>query len=297
MVQQSVDTSSLMHNTRKFIKSIIPASIFHRVRDFPYYFIDLVQKNDKTNDTCPPLSLMFDGPRSKEKFKTSGEQALHFYKEVAKISPDSFMLDIGSGIGRKTIPLLSFLSPAAMYVGMDINTTGIDWCLRNITSKNGRFMFFPVNIYNKFYSPNGSIIPNKLVLPFADNSFDVVALWSVFTHMYPDDIAHYLSEIARVLKPGGQLLCSYYLMNEQAQARIKDGSARQAIVHAGDRYWTNNPNIPEDLIAVSDAWLGQEATKVGLAIDSIRYGAWSGNAVDSAIEQMNFQDIVIARKR
>lgn len=297
MSQSSVDTSSTMHNIRKVIKSVIPASVFHVVRDIPYYFIDLFSNDRANEDTCPPLRLMFDGPRSKEKFKVSGQQALHFYKNIAKISPDSFMLDIGSGIGRKTIPLLSFLSPAAMYVGMDINTTGIDWCLRNITSKNSRFMFFPVNIYNKFYSPNGSIVPGKLVLPFADNSFDAVALWSVFTHMYPDDIAHYFSEISRVLKPGGQLLSSYYLMNAEAIARVKDGTTLQNIAHAGDRYWTNNPNIPEDLIAVSDDWLRLEMEKTGMAVDSILYGAWSGHAADDAMEQMNFQDIVIARKR
>jgi SAM-dependent methyltransferase len=157
-------------------------------------------------------------------------------------------------------------------------------------------MFFPVSIYNKFYAPNGAVSPENLVLPFADNSFDAVALWSVFTHMYPDDIAHYFSEISRVLKPGGRLLSSYYLMNDRARTRIADGTARQNIVHVGDRYWTANPNIPEDLIAVSDDWVRRELERVGMGPDLILYGAWSGNAVDPRIEQMNFQDIVIARK-
>jgi len=47
------------------------------------------------------------------------------------------------------------------------------------------------------------VAPDK-PLPFPDASFDTVLSFQVFEHV--DDTAHYLSEIRRVLAPGGQLV-------------------------------------------------------------------------------------------
>jgi SAM-dependent methyltransferase len=283
------------HAAKRAIKSVIPASMFHRVRDLPYV-VSSWYKPDEGTDRIPPLRLMFDGVRSKAAFVENGQSALRFYRDTAQISPNSAMLDIGSGIGRKTVPLLDFFTPQALYVGIDLNPVGVGWCLRHVTKINQRFMFFSVDLYNKFYAPNGAIKPRDLVLPFPDDSFDVVALWSVFTHMYPTDIDHYISEISRVLKPGGKLTASFYLMNDQAQERIDAGEASQKITHKGDQYWTTNPNIPEDLIAVGDDWLRDVLVRHGMEVSSMLYGEWSGNAVDPAIAHLNFQDIVIARR-
>src|SRR5690606_30936411 len=38
---------------------------------------------------------------------------------------------------------------------------------------------------------------------------DIVQFMSVFTHLRPAEIRAYLGEAARVMKPGGALLCSY----------------------------------------------------------------------------------------
>jgi ubiquinone/menaquinone biosynthesis C-methylase UbiE len=46
--------------------------------------------------------------------------------------------------------------------------------------------------------------------PFADSSFDFVYLVSVFTHMLPADMEHYLSEISRVLKPAAKCAVSFF---------------------------------------------------------------------------------------
>ena len=41
---------------------------------------------------------------------------------------------------------------------------------------------------------------------------DVAFLTSVFTHMLPEDVEHYLDELARVLKPGGRTLITWFLL-------------------------------------------------------------------------------------
>ncbi len=283
---------------RGAIKRMLPAPVFHLVRDAPYALRDLIDGAPR-DARLPPLRHQFDGPRGYDVFARNGQEALAFYQRVLGIRPDCKMLDIGSGIGRKTLPLLDVFNQDALYVGIDIDERGVRWCSRNITPLHPRFVFFRLDIANKFYNPAGGIRPSELVLPFTENSFDLVVLWSVFTHMYPVDIARYLQEIGRVLKPGGRIAASYYVMSEHAQREVQSGAARERIVHhlAESQCWTNNPNIPEDLMGVGEDWLRAAHANAGLAIaEPIRYGAWSNNDVAPEFAALNWQDIVVAAK-
>ena len=97
------------------------------------------------------------------------------------------MLDIGCGIGRKTIPLTHYLTSEATYQGMDINRTGIEWCQEKMSAKFANFRFQQVDVYNKFYNPQGTVRPVDYKFPFESETFDFVTLVSVFTHMPPTD--------------------------------------------------------------------------------------------------------------
>jgi len=279
---------------KQAVKNIIPAPVFSAIRDLPWAIRDVIDQGPR-DGVMPPLRLMRDGPRGREVWIQNGEEALRFYRDVLRLGPDSTMLDIGSGMGRKTIPLLSYLNGKARYIGIDIDRDQVRWCSRNITPRNFRFSFIHVDLFNKFYNPSGSIPPSKFILPFPDRSFDVVTLWSVFTHMYPDDVAHYLAEIGRVLRPGGRVVASYFLINDAVLAGLRDGSIGPAL-HQGDRYWTNNPNIPEDLIALDEAWLRRAYADAGLSVDDpVLRGSWTGAEVDPGLVNINRQDIVVAR--
>jgi SAM-dependent methyltransferase len=244
----------------------------------------------------PPLHLMFDGPRSYELFRKMGEETLEFYKTSVGLKSTDSILDIGCGIGRKTIPLLDYLGSEALYVGMDIDRRGIDWLLRNVASRNERFVFLQLDIFNKFYNPKGAINPSRLVLPFPDASFEVVALWSVFTHMFPEDIAHYLTEIFRVLKPGGRIVASYYLFNEKVLAMMQNSKTKINFFHELKNCRTTNPNMPEDALAVNDTWLLTVHEHLDLKPQPIFYGGWSDHISQVGAEIINLQDIVIATK-
>lgn len=60
-------------------------------------------------------------------------------------------------------------------------------------------------------------------IPAADDSADGVAIFSVFTNIYPEHAYLLTMEAARVLKPGGRLLISYMdISHERHQATFKD---------------------------------------------------------------------------
>lgn len=52
----------------------------------------------------------------------------------------------------------------------------------------------------------GGVCGSALVLPFADDSFDIVGAFDVVEHCEPESVA--LAELSRVLKPGGTLMIS-----------------------------------------------------------------------------------------
>ena len=283
-------------NFRQFVKNAMPARAFHLLRDLPSRGRGLFEQKPSGQGPIPPLGLMFDGPRSYDLFLSMGKETSEFYKTAVALKSTDSILDIGCGIGRKTIPLLGYLSDQALYVGMDLDRRGIDWLLRNVTSQNQRFVFIHFDIFNKFYNPNGALDPSRLVLPFPDASFDVVALWSVFTHMYPNDMAHYLSEISRVLKPGGRLLASYYLYNEEVLSLMRSSKTKTNFPYELENCRTTNPNMPEDALAVGDEWLLEVLKKLSLRPVSIFYGEWSGHTPYPGSKTINMQDIVIAEK-
>ena len=87
------------------------------------------------------------------------------------------------------------------------------------------FDFTVVDIQNGAYNPTGKYKSSHFHFPYPDGSFDVVFLASLFTHMLPSDVKHYLHEIVRVLKPGGRSLITFFLLNEESSALIKEGKA------------------------------------------------------------------------
>ena len=120
------------------------------------------------------------------------------------------MLDIGCGIGRMAVPLTRYLNEQGSYEGFDIVAEGIDWCTKKITPKYPRFSFHLADVYSQKYNPEGTFSASEYPFPFKDESFDLVFLTSVFTHMLPPDVENYMKEISRVLKRNGSCLITFF---------------------------------------------------------------------------------------
>ena len=131
--------------------------------------------------------------------------------EYANLKPGARVLDIGSGQGRLAIGLSNFYKGKLnCYFGIDVDRFSVEWCKRNISALNEGFNFLHLDVENERYNPNGYKLHDPIQLPFKADSFDVVFLYSVFTHMRSDDIQYYLNEISRMLSTDGRVFFTAY---------------------------------------------------------------------------------------
>jgi len=237
----------------------------------------------------PPRSLVKVHPAS---FDRMGRQFRDYFIEYAHLQPDQRVLDVGCSAGRMAIPLTEYLNPEGGYWGFDIRPEAIEWCQKHISARHPQFHFLHADIYNQQYNPRGGVKAKDYRFPFEDATFDLVFLVTVFSHLLPADMENYLRESARVLKPGGTCLASYFLYDPQAGARLQTERPRLVFQHAGENYQCANPENPEAAIAFEEDYIQGLHTANGLEIRQVlRGGTWS--------EDRNFftaQDIVIARK-
>jgi len=240
----------------------------------------------------PPTRLMFDGPRSIQDFKNNGTDFLEYFVNLCNLKPDGKVLDVGCGIGRKTLPLTQYLDENGKYEGFDIIDLGINWCNQNITNKYPNFHFQKADVINKYYNPDGKYEASEYKFPFEENYFDLVFLGSVFTHMLPNELENYLSEVFRVLKSDGRCLISYFLINKNSLGAIQSNKSSIDFKYDLDNYRTTDIDIPEDAVSYKESYIRNLYQKQSLEIlEPIYFGSWSGRD-----EYLDYQDLIIAKK-
>lgn len=102
-----------------------------------------------------------------------------------RVVAGSRVVEIGPGAGRWTEHLIPL---AVEYQGIDISSTCVEICSAK----------FAQHGHAKFRVNDGNDLPGV-----ADGSVDVIWSFDVFVHINLADIARYLEEFKRVLKPGG----------------------------------------------------------------------------------------------
>lgn len=125
------------------------------------------------------------------------------------LPPDPMVLDIGCGCGK--MARYFALNPGLRYLGVDIFEPSILWCRRAFERYGDRFRFEHFDGYSAAYNPGGKLRAEDYVLPAPDGSVDVVVCGSLFTHLFEPQARHYLSQLRRVLKPGGSALVSLHV--------------------------------------------------------------------------------------
>jgi SAM-dependent methyltransferase len=135
--------------------------------------------------------------------------------------------------------------------------------------------------------------PEGYRFPFDAETFDFVFATSVYTHMLPDSVARYISEAARVLKPGGTFFGTFFLHNALTDALESQGRSHAQFPYRPDApFRAANPHVPENAVAYAEAHvLDLVGRALNDAAPQVHPGAWSGRP-----DFVSYQDIVIARK-
>jgi ubiquinone/menaquinone biosynthesis C-methylase UbiE len=111
-------------------------------------------------------------------------------REALDVKPGERVLDIGAGPGFLAAELAASAAPTGAVLGTDISKAMLAIAAARLGSAGGGELRFEH--------------ADACALPCTDESFDAVAATQVYE--YVEDIAAALSELARVLRPGGRAL-------------------------------------------------------------------------------------------
>lgn len=264
--------------------------VINAVRKVYYPCLDFFESLFGLRDELtPPRNMMFVG---KGNFKKIGDEFVQYFIDKAGLKKTDSVLDIGCGIGRMAIPLTKYLSKEGSYEGMDIVAKGIDWCSQKITPRYPNFRFQLSDVYSELYNPGGRFKSTEYKFPYDDKLFDFIFLTSVFTHVMPDEVENYLSEIARVLKPGGTCFITFFLLNEDSLNHVDKKLSSFSFSHRYGNYSIEDESAPLYAVAYQENFIRNLYYKFGLKIKQpVYYGSWCGRKIF-----LDLQDIVIANK-
>ncbi len=206
-----------------------------------------------------------------------GKRWVPRFVELVGLQPDQAVLEPGCGTGRMAEALTGYLNASGSYAGFDIVPEAIRWCDEHISSRHANFSFRHVDVFNQEYNPGGSVPPAEFTFPYSDASFDFVFLTSVFTHMLPADVRHYLDEIRRVLRPEARCLATFFLLSDESIASARAGRASRRFAHEGDGFFYDYRDAPEAAVAYREEDVLAFLDSAGLELARpIRYGRWAG---------------------
>ncbi|MBI5882634.1 MAG: class I SAM-dependent methyltransferase [Elusimicrobia bacterium] len=182
-----------------------------------------------THGHAPPAQEAIDASRAE------GREFL----DHGIVFPGAEVLDLGCGNGRQLFGLLD--KGLGSYVGADPVRESIDFCDSHIFPLVEGARFIHLDVLNEFYNPKGKMLPEQVVLPFPDRSFDSVIAGSVFTHLGNIEVcSRQLGEIARVLKPRGKSFSSWFrnppnpLSSDRMRSVFREGDIREIVAERFD---------------------------------------------------------------
>jgi len=178
---------------------------------------------------------------------------------------DSYIVDIGSGIGKSAVALRDFNYMGnerfrGLYHGFDVDPEMVRWCQEHFPADH--FEFTLLDMHNKLYNPQGSI-ENMPSLSCRDGSVDLVFSQSLFSHLLEENIRYYISEGFRVLKPGGVMSMTFFCLDDLEKLQLLGG--RWTFRHRLGAAYVEDEYFPESAVAYRTKWMLEVAKNSGFS--------------------------------
>jgi SAM-dependent methyltransferase len=231
-------------------------------------------------------------------FRAVGDHFLAHFRELGGLRRSDRVLDVGCGSGRMAAPLTAFLDPSqGSYEGFDVTEPGVSWC-QSAYREHPNFRFQLARIRSDFYQVIEGVPAEEYVFPYQDHEFDFVFLTSVFTHLLPLAVEHYLDEIARVLKANGTCFATFFLMDERAleASRYTPDALKFQWLGLSQPVWATDLGHPEAVTAYGIDYVLQLYARRGFQTPAVFGGRWPVVYRVLMPEAKSYQDIVVARR-
>jgi SAM-dependent methyltransferase len=118
------------------------------------------------------------------------------------------VLDIGCGV-RFTQAFFGRRVPMLRYHGVEVDREMVAFLSVNVNDP--RFSYAHIDVYNARYNRKGVPFSPDLDIGAAGQTFDLVCLFSVFTHLAPDDFHHMLQLARRYVAETGTLIFTSFI--------------------------------------------------------------------------------------
>ncbi len=235
-------------------------------------------------DLIPPLDLMRqEGVEVLEDWFAWASEWSMLLRVYGGMSSTSSVLEIGCGLGRIAFALRGVLSRDGSYAGFEIVPEKIGFLQQTFQRAYSNFEFTWADVHNTYYNPTGRTPASQYRFPYPDATFDVVYAASVFTHTLPEVARQYFRESARVMRPGGRCVFSFFLIDNYQPGRTRPSGfahSRFDIDHEhggwGRDFAIANPVNPEEMTGFSVALLERFSSEAGLRLARVLPGLWSG---------------------
>jgi len=122
------------------------------------------------------------------------------------------ILDVGCGV-RFTAAIINRKIPIKSYTGIEVFRPIVEFLKDNVEAHDKRFKYAHWNIHNEMYNPEGIALTLEERLP-VEGTFDLIWLFSVFTHLNPDDSLLLLQQMRKKIRKTGKLFFSAFIDEE-----------------------------------------------------------------------------------
>jgi SAM-dependent methyltransferase len=240
------------------------------------------------------MRLTGGGP---ETFNIISGQHISNVCRYAGIEPHFTVVEIGCGIGRDAIPLTEILT-SGCYLGIDIIGKSIEWCNANIGRRFRNFSFYHFDVLDQLHNREGILDGRDVLIPLDPGKADRIILQSVFTHLLPDMVTHYLQEFHRVLDTDGVVYATCFLVDDAIlQTARKTGPTQFHLRFEHELTpgcFIQDPQVPTGAVAYTETLITKmiHACKLKLVRPPLP-GAWSGFYGGAAVDG---QDVLILKK-
>jgi len=168
------------------------------------------------------------------------------------------VFDFGCGCGRLARQLLQQRVRPERYLGIDAHLGMVRWCQDNLSPLDPNFVFAHHDTALAGFNP-GPDKPHVKAFDAPDAFATLAIAWSVFTHLVEYQAEFYLREIARVLRPDGAFIGTWFTFDKRGFPMMQTFQNTLYV----------NPGDPSNAAIHDREWLRRTARAAGLTMTRI----------------------------